>query len=299
MCCLGGWCVSSPAGDLETDQWWETCQMPLLRWNSAHHEVMRCYEENVSSEKVAVWLLYCLEYLKRSLIYSSSFSIVVSFQFYCAAWYWSFSFQVVCGSKYIVRGENARDHVDLLVSSRHWPPVYVVDTASSVALCADIYCPDLTSQLWGKNQGCFSDPMDPPAVSDVHLQKPTIKLLYIVYIGRGKCPVAVQLVNFGACSLFCLTALKLLLLLEKRDRKRAASALGLSVGALEWERERAEPTTFVPFRSVTQVAVVLGVQLNGSFILFLIMGSFVLVLPGVCLSPSTSPAPNCWTSTTV
>ncbi|XP_071426305.1 HMG domain-containing protein 3 isoform X1 [Pithys albifrons albifrons] len=70
--------------------------------------------------------------------------------------------QVVCGSKYIVRGENARDHVDLLVSSRHWPPVYVVDSASSVALCADLCCPGLTSQMWGKNQGCFSDPMDPP-----------------------------------------------------------------------------------------------------------------------------------------
>uniref|UniRef100_A0A8C0UNL9 HMG-box containing 3 n=1 Tax=Cyanistes caeruleus TaxID=156563 RepID=A0A8C0UNL9_CYACU len=70
--------------------------------------------------------------------------------------------QVVCGSKYIVRGENARDHVDLLVSSRHWPPVYVVDTASSVALCADLCWPDLTSQMWGKNQGCFSDPMEPP-----------------------------------------------------------------------------------------------------------------------------------------
>ncbi|XP_030903231.2 HMG domain-containing protein 3 isoform X1 [Melopsittacus undulatus] len=70
--------------------------------------------------------------------------------------------QVVCGSKYIVRGENARDHVDLLVSSRHWPPVYVVDTASSVALCADVCCSSLTSQMWGKNQGCFSDPMDPP-----------------------------------------------------------------------------------------------------------------------------------------
>ncbi|XP_010160161.1 PREDICTED: HMG domain-containing protein 3 [Eurypyga helias] len=70
--------------------------------------------------------------------------------------------QVVCGSKYIVRGENARDHVDLLVSSRHWPPVYVVDTASSVALCADVCCPGLTSQMWGKNQGCFSDPMGPP-----------------------------------------------------------------------------------------------------------------------------------------
>ncbi|XP_075756652.1 HMG domain-containing protein 3 [Pelodiscus sinensis] len=70
--------------------------------------------------------------------------------------------QVVCGSKYIVRGESARDHVDLLVSSRHWPPVYVVDMASSVALCADICCPDLTTQMWGKNQGCFSDPMEPP-----------------------------------------------------------------------------------------------------------------------------------------
>nr|XP_048715709.1 HMG domain-containing protein 3 isoform X4 [Caretta caretta] len=70
--------------------------------------------------------------------------------------------QVVCGSKYIVRGETARDHVDLLVSSRHWPPVYVVDMASSVALCADICCPDLTVQMWGKNQGCFSDPMEPP-----------------------------------------------------------------------------------------------------------------------------------------
>uniref|UniRef100_A0A8C8SU19 HMG-box containing 3 n=1 Tax=Pelusios castaneus TaxID=367368 RepID=A0A8C8SU19_9SAUR len=70
--------------------------------------------------------------------------------------------QVVCGSKYIVRGESARDHVDLLVSSRHWPPVYVVDMASSVALCADICCPALTIQMWGKNQGCFSDPMEPP-----------------------------------------------------------------------------------------------------------------------------------------
>ncbi|XP_006275433.1 HMG domain-containing protein 3 isoform X1 [Alligator mississippiensis] len=71
--------------------------------------------------------------------------------------------QVVCGSKYIVRGESARDHVDLLVSSRHWPPVYVVDMASAVSLCADICCPDLTSQMWGKNQGCFSDPLEPPA----------------------------------------------------------------------------------------------------------------------------------------
>uniref|UniRef100_A0A8D0L8S4 HMG-box containing 3 n=1 Tax=Sphenodon punctatus TaxID=8508 RepID=A0A8D0L8S4_SPHPU len=69
--------------------------------------------------------------------------------------------QVMCGSKYIVRGESARDHVDLLASSRHWPSVYVVDIATSVALCADVCYPDLTAQMWGKNQGCFSNPMEP------------------------------------------------------------------------------------------------------------------------------------------
>ncbi|XP_064134184.1 HMG domain-containing protein 3 isoform X4 [Loxodonta africana] len=70
--------------------------------------------------------------------------------------------QVVCGSKYLVRGESARDHVDLLASSRHWPPVYVVDMATPVALCADLCYPELTKQMWGRNQGCFSSPMEPP-----------------------------------------------------------------------------------------------------------------------------------------
>lgn len=73
--------------------------------------------------------------------------------------------QVVCGSKYLVRGESARDHVDLLASSRHWPPVYVVDMATPVALCADLCYPELTSQMWGKNQGCFSNPTEPVVVS--------------------------------------------------------------------------------------------------------------------------------------
>nr|XP_025723041.1 HMG domain-containing protein 3 isoform X3 [Callorhinus ursinus] len=70
--------------------------------------------------------------------------------------------QVICGSKYLVRGESARDHVDLLVSSRHWPPVYVVDMATPVALCADLCYPELTNQMWGRNQGCFSSPAEPP-----------------------------------------------------------------------------------------------------------------------------------------
>ncbi|XP_037364852.1 HMG domain-containing protein 3 isoform X4 [Talpa occidentalis] len=70
--------------------------------------------------------------------------------------------QVVCGSKYLVRGESALDHVDLLASSRHWPPVYVVDMATPVALCADLWYPELTNQMWGRNQGCFSSPTEPP-----------------------------------------------------------------------------------------------------------------------------------------
>lgn len=75
--------------------------------------------------------------------------------------------QVICGSKYLVRGESARDHVDLLVSSRHWPPVYVVDMATPVALCADLCYPELTNQMWGRNQGCFSSPTEPPVVSSL------------------------------------------------------------------------------------------------------------------------------------
>ncbi|XP_056131375.1 HMG domain-containing protein 3 [Lampris incognitus] len=68
--------------------------------------------------------------------------------------------KVVCGSKYMVRRETARDHIDLLLSSRYWPPVYVTDSAQQVALCADLQYPELASQMWGRNQGCFSDPMD-------------------------------------------------------------------------------------------------------------------------------------------
>lgn len=75
------------------------------------------------------------------------------------------SLKVVCGSKCIVRGESARDHVDLLVSSRYWPPVYAVDMAKQVAVSTDVWYPELAAQMWGKNQGCFSDPMELPEVS--------------------------------------------------------------------------------------------------------------------------------------
>lgn len=70
--------------------------------------------------------------------------------------------KVVCGSKCLVRGETARDHVDLLLSSRFWPPVYVSDCARQVALCADMQYPEQATQMWGRNQGCFSDPFEKP-----------------------------------------------------------------------------------------------------------------------------------------
>uniref|UniRef100_A0A3Q3W5X9 HMG box domain-containing protein n=1 Tax=Mola mola TaxID=94237 RepID=A0A3Q3W5X9_MOLML len=72
--------------------------------------------------------------------------------------------KVVCGSKYLVRGETARDHVDLLLSSRYWPPVYVSDCARLVALCADMQYPELAARMWARNQGCFSDPFEKPVV---------------------------------------------------------------------------------------------------------------------------------------
>ncbi|XP_034037144.1 HMG domain-containing protein 3 isoform X1 [Thalassophryne amazonica] len=79
--------------------------------------------------------------------------------------------KVVCGSKYLVKRETARDHVDLLLSSRYWPPVYISDCARKVALCADIQYPELASQMWGRNQGCFSNPFENPEfVSCAELQ---------------------------------------------------------------------------------------------------------------------------------
>ncbi|XP_072295607.1 HMG domain-containing protein 3 [Eucyclogobius newberryi] len=72
--------------------------------------------------------------------------------------------KVVSGSKCLIRRESARDHLDLLLSSRYWPPVYVTDCAQQVALCADMQYPDLATQMWGRNQGCFCDPFDKPEI---------------------------------------------------------------------------------------------------------------------------------------
>lgn len=54
--------------------------------------------------------------------------------------------------------------MDLLLSSRYWPPVYISDCARLVALCADMHYPELATKMWGRNQGCFSDPFEKPVV---------------------------------------------------------------------------------------------------------------------------------------
>ncbi|XP_023814988.1 HMG domain-containing protein 3 isoform X2 [Oryzias latipes] len=82
--------------------------------------------------------------------------------------------KVVSSSKYLVRGETARDHVDLLLSSRFWPPVYVCDCAHEVALCTDLQYPNMATQMWGRNQGSFCDPFEKPeCVSCEELQEQT------------------------------------------------------------------------------------------------------------------------------
>lgn len=88
----------------------------------------------------------------------------------------------MCGSKYLVRGETARDHVDLLLSSRYWPPVYVSDCARQVALCADMQYPELATQMWGRNQGCFCDPFEKPEVGDFSVIQLAVKDLKLLMV---------------------------------------------------------------------------------------------------------------------
>ncbi|TNM98742.1 hypothetical protein fugu_013306 [Takifugu bimaculatus] len=67
-----------------------------------------------------------------------------------------------CGSKYLVRGETARDHVDLPAVFAILAPRSTSVTAlgSGWRLCADMHYSELATKMWGRNQGCFSDPFE-------------------------------------------------------------------------------------------------------------------------------------------
>lgn len=66
--------------------------------------------------------------------------------------------QVISATKYIMRKESTRDHVDLLLSSRYWPTVYAVDMACDVVAHMEAREPQLASALWGHRRGCFEAP---------------------------------------------------------------------------------------------------------------------------------------------
>ena len=66
--------------------------------------------------------------------------------------------QVISGSKLILRKESTRHHVDLLLSSKHWPLAYAVDMACDVVAHTEVRVPKLAKMMWGDRRGCFEVP---------------------------------------------------------------------------------------------------------------------------------------------
>ena len=75
--------------------------------------------------------------------------------------------QVISASKFIMREESTRDHIDLLLSSKHWPLVYAVDMACDVVAHVEVREPKLANAMWGDRRGCFQQPVPgiPPKVT--------------------------------------------------------------------------------------------------------------------------------------
>lgn len=58
-----------------------------------------------------------------------------------------------------MRKESTRDHVDLLLSCKHWPLVYAVDMACDVVDHVEVRLPQLANAMWGERRGCFQKPI--------------------------------------------------------------------------------------------------------------------------------------------
>ena len=58
--------------------------------------------------------------------------------------------KVISTSRFIMRKESTRDHVDLLMSSKHWPLVYAVDMACNVVAHIEVRHPKLANAMWGE-----------------------------------------------------------------------------------------------------------------------------------------------------
>ena len=57
-----------------------------------------------------------------------------------------------------IRIKITRDHVDLLLSSRHWPLAFAVDMACDVVAHTEVREPKLAKMMWGERRGCFEVP---------------------------------------------------------------------------------------------------------------------------------------------
>ncbi len=74
--------------------------------------------------------------------------------------------QVTTATKYIMKKESTRDHVDLLASSKHWPTVFAVDMACDVVAHTEARYLQLANALWGNRRACLEPPstVHPPKV---------------------------------------------------------------------------------------------------------------------------------------
>lgn len=70
----------------------------------------------------------------------------------------------------MLRKESTRDHVDLLLSSKHWPLAYAVDMACDVVAHIEVRVPKLARAMWKDRRGCFQKPVkgQDPIVSLAH-----------------------------------------------------------------------------------------------------------------------------------
>ncbi|KAK3738741.1 hypothetical protein QZH41_018100 [Actinostola sp. cb2023] len=67
-------------------------------------------------------------------------------------------FEVTAASKFLTLQESVRDAADLYLSLKHYPLVFLCDTACGFVRHMDCRVPELTDKIWGKFCGCFEEP---------------------------------------------------------------------------------------------------------------------------------------------
>ena len=81
-----------------------------------------------------------------------------SAEIYCCCGNEYYTIQAACMVTSVRGSSQARDHADLLLSSKYWPLVYAVDMACDVVAHIEARDPQLANALWGERRGCFEEP---------------------------------------------------------------------------------------------------------------------------------------------